>query len=548
MKINAGSGATFVGSLRVGALAVDIDPMDARFDAAAGVTACDDMSAWCDRQGLDWISRASGRPGHRHLVVLIPDSLGSGFRAFAREVGARHQVSVTVRSSLRPLSAPHRRGLPAPVLDGTLMGAVIKDELPPQVRASAEDVREQDIEGRMPDPGVPPTPSRSRSEAEFGDTLARVRAGWGKGEAWNAACRPGTKAAEMGWTGWGRWVWSAAVTIVDAERGLTPSVAWENFRSASPDQAAFLGYARWYESRWVSALEEARRERPRRTRTSPRAPSQLAKASSVHAAPSGVRDIEVVANGMIAAACWKARNIDRLPNGVRLASLCAALRALGGPVVARRGSISVRAWSERSRLDPKTVRRARDAAVELGLIYRRRAYSGDQDDSDAWLPTELTVKFIQEQKSPTGRYAPYRKSVGRSNVARLAARHSDERERWKRFLERKRVLATSRMLRLWAGHREAAEVRPVVAQLCWWHGLNPDEKTRRRRERRAVLKRLDPGTRTKWHDWLGRRRTIARAITSLAAGNRTAYDLEVIRDVPSVVRLGLNGLDAWSSA
>jgi hypothetical protein len=158
----------------------------------------------------------------------------------------------------------------------------------------------------------------------------------------------------------------------------------------------------------------------------------------------------------------------------------------------------------------------------------------------------LTAKFIRMQKSPTGRYAPYRKSVGRANVTQLVVRHNDERERWKLFLMRKMALARAHALQRWAGQPEAAEVRAAVAHLRWWVLLDQNEQVRRRQERRAVLKRLDPGRRAKWLDWLGRRRTITRAITSLAAGSRAGPDFEAIRCVSSVLRLGLNGLDTWS--
>ncbi|GHG41733.1 hypothetical protein GCM10017567_74270 [Amycolatopsis bullii] len=70
--------------------------------------------------------------------------------------------------------------------------------------------------------------------------------------------------------------------------------------------------------------------------------------------------------------------------GVRVSSLRAALDALAHAIATTQGSISVRRWSEHARLDPKTVRRARDVALTLGIIKRVHQYEGGRTDCDAF--------------------------------------------------------------------------------------------------------------------------------------------------------------------
>jgi len=110
--------ATIAGSAVPGVWFADVDPEPE--DAAAGQAAVEQLADWCAGHGLPWLVRASGRPGGRHLVVLLPAQLLRELRARAREAAEHHGVPIGLRRTLRLLGAPHRAGLPAPVLAGTL--------------------------------------------------------------------------------------------------------------------------------------------------------------------------------------------------------------------------------------------------------------------------------------------------------------------------------------------------------------------------------------------------------------------------------------------
>ncbi len=415
-----------VGTLRPGVVGVDIDPDDTGAEPQAGQAVSDDLVSWCDRHGLPWYRRASGRPGHIHLITVVPSPLRGEFLNLSRFIGTHHAVSVTARSTLRLLTAAHRHRLPAPTLGGTLTTADLVS-LPhartAQPSSAAPRPRRPRCTRRAP-------PRHSRSEREFGDALARARAQWSTIDAWNAANTAGSKANELGQHAWRRWFWAPATTIVAAERGLTEDQAWKHFREASPMQADRVGRQRWRAERWLPALEEARRERPRRRRVhrSSRPPDLIGR-------PARASDlqycIEAVRVTLLDAASESADARGRLPGGVQFTTLLAALHALVEPIALDHGSIAVRAWAERARLDPKTIRRARDAAEKLGLIRRSHSYRGGPHDSDAWTLTEelqaIADRHLRE-RSPT----PYTPVHGSADPERLLRQHRDERRRWRR--------------------------------------------------------------------------------------------------------------------
>ncbi len=515
--------ASFVGQLRPGVLAVDIDPGDSGAEPESGVAVGDGVAAWCDRAGIGWIHRASGRPGHRHIVASVPPTLIGDFRELVRRLAAWNAVSASVRTSLRPLTAPHRLGLHSPLIDGNLFGT-LRSSLPGESPA-AEQVPSP-AQARLVDAARRSRKSRSRSEGEFGDAIARVRAGWSKDDAWAALCRRGTKAAEMGECGWSRWIWSAAVTLVDAERGVSVIDAWENFKNASPEQAGHLGHSGWLELRWRPAVLEAEIERPRRRRL--RTLGFTGAVASPGSPDHDIAEIAATAAGLTAAACRLASARSSLPGGIRLKSLCAALVALARPIVVRGGSVSVRAWAEIARLDPKTIRRARDAAVELGLLCQAGKFNGGKESCDAWLPTRFAQAFIRSGKSPTGRYAPYARAIGSANRRDMTGRHDRERKVWYKYLSE---LARFRLSGSVLNRRQDSVSRIVLSHRRWWKSLSVTEQRYRRRRRRLLIRALGPSDRAAWIAWLNDRIQLTANVVAAAAG---VDGVSTVNNVPGV--------------
>ncbi|MGH9061844.1 MAG: hypothetical protein ACRDZY_20370, partial [Acidimicrobiales bacterium] len=179
---------SIVGTLRRPFIAVDIDPSDTGSPAEAGCALSDDLVAWAERLGLPWLRRASGRPGHIHFVVKVPDPLDGDLEAIVRRASAHHEVAATVRRSLRLTSAPHRLQLPSPILDGTLTPA----DVPPKDRTCGR--QSQPRKGYSRRRRSPRRGGKSRSEGEYGDTLALARAGMTAAAAWTWLNRPHSKA------------------------------------------------------------------------------------------------------------------------------------------------------------------------------------------------------------------------------------------------------------------------------------------------------------------------------------------------------------------
>lgn len=408
-----------VGTLHPAACGIDIDPSDTGAPPEAGYAFGDALVSWFERLGLPWLRRSSGRPGHLHLIALVPTALRPELRTISAQLARHHAISATVRATLRLTTAPHRLGLPSPIIDGTLQAR----DLPARERTRPpSNARPRP---RRPASGLQRT--GSRSESEYGDALAQVRAGWSTEQAWGAANRPGTKAADIGRRAWQRWFWAPAQTIVDAEAGLPEDVAWHRFTQASPAQASYLGNKRWRTERWLPALDEARTERPRRHRvgTPPRTHS---------AGHSPYCQIATTRRVLRITASLRMREAAARSISVKPVTLYAALDAIATAIATRSGSLSIRAWAEKALLDPKSVRRARDTAEKLGLIHRSHAYRGGADDCDSWQLTEHLEKLTSHllaQRSPTTLYTPYSLQHGAANYDRLRRTHRVEQVRWR---------------------------------------------------------------------------------------------------------------------
>ncbi|WP_205623126.1 helix-turn-helix domain-containing protein [Sciscionella marina] len=521
---------SIVGTLRPPLIGIDIDPADTNALAETGQTLAEDLTVWCDEHNLSRLVRASGRPGHRHLIIAAPTAIHPRLREITARFAHHHGLPVSVRRTLRLLTAPHRNAYPAPLLDSNLTRAAIR-----HTAHVTSPVAQLDAIRTRPAPSVHryrSTRNRvSRSEGEFGDACARARAGWTAQQAWNAAHIHGSKAAEIGETAWRRYFWAPAVTINDAEQHRTAHQAWINFRRASPTQAHHLGYHRWHTERWQPALLEARTARPRRRRLNRSPPDdrdQPTRSASVR--------IDELRRQLHQIAEHLTRDHTDLPNRIRRTTLYIALHALAPAVVNHGGSISVRQWAEAARLDPRTVRRARDAAAQLGIINRTHTYDAGTTDSDAWQPTTLATRSSStetqssQQKSPTTRYAPTPTRTGRANLERLKRTHHTERQHWNALCEKQAINRT---------------LRSLNHQHRWWTSLTPAQQENRRAQRKTTLAALAPAQRARWFSWLRQRRTITAVANHIREGVTRSHDHRVIRNAPYHIHHGLSQSAKW---
>lgn len=410
-----------VGTLRPSTVAVDIDPSDTGSEAEAGEAVADDLVQWANTLGLPWLRRASGRDGHFHIILRLPQSLSDEFGTIVRRCATHHDVCTTVRRTLRLTGAGHRLRLSCPILDSTLEASDL-----------AQPIKQSDPVTRPQRPRTRPKVTargHSRSENEYGHALALVRAGSPTNTAWLNANQPGSKAREIGRHAWRRWFWAPATTIVAAEQGLPEEEAWQQFVAASPTQAAHLGRTRWRATRWLPALSEASRQRPRRRRLLSPAAAQTELPVLTRPAMSLTE-----ARTTLRTAAERLRPLC----GIRMSSLVAALDALAEAIVDSRGAISIRNWAERARLDPKTIRRARDVSVQYELIRQVRPYRGGSADSDHWALADRLEMRSRPAPSPTSptRYTP---SYGNADTDSMRARHSAERTAWRRRLAERGV-------------------------------------------------------------------------------------------------------------
>jgi hypothetical protein len=413
--LNTDSAArAIVGTIRQPLRAIDIDPEDTGAGADAGEVVAEQLLLWADRYGLPWLRRASGRPGHTHLVIKTPPGLREELQLVVRTVATRQNVSATVRSPLRLTSSPHRHELPSPILSCTLTTGDVPELVTFRAPHAARPTRRHSASGV------------SRSEGEYGHALALARAGHTAARAWAFANLDGTKAREIGQQAWRRWFWAPATTIAAAESGLTEQQAWDLFHQASSAQAAHVGRDAWRNSRWLPALREAAESRPRRRSLGTAQTGDHQREPS----PRRLRHVRAVLHAAVdrhlargSSAAMRTGTIA----GVRVSSLRAALDAFAYAVLASQGSISVRLWAERAGLDPKTVRRARDVALKLGILERVHHYTGGEADCDAFILTEnVTTKHNRELTSPTV-YTPTR---GQADTLRLRSQHQRDRRQF----------------------------------------------------------------------------------------------------------------------
>ncbi len=160
-----------VGTLAQPMLGIDVDPGDTGATPEAGDAVAEQLILWADHHGLPWLRRASGRPGHAHIIMKTPPCLRGELQFVVRKIAARQNVSAGLRSTLRLTSSPHRHDLPCPIQGRALTTA---DALPraasrpahssrPTRRRSAADPKASTVTpSHSPAPATPPrTPGAS---------------------------------------------------------------------------------------------------------------------------------------------------------------------------------------------------------------------------------------------------------------------------------------------------------------------------------------------------------------------------------------------------
>ena len=230
--VGRGRVATVFGRLRPGVAVVDVDLTD-------GDPVVAELVAWCVERDLWQVVRLSGRRGHAHVFVVAGDAQAA-LEAFCAQLRRVHRAPVTgidVRSTVRPLSAPHRSGAtpPLPRRLPTAARALTRalaalPQHPTEPTATPRPVssllalanpsvgRRRGLPADWADylaTGVPPAQvagwaDRTRSAVESTATWQMVAAGWTEDQAWLAISQAHPKAMGKA-RGQGRRWWQAVV-------------------------------------------------------------------------------------------------------------------------------------------------------------------------------------------------------------------------------------------------------------------------------------------------------------------------------------------------
>jgi hypothetical protein len=258
--VGEGSVASIVGRLRPEVSVVDVD-----LEGERGHAVVEALAAWAVREGVWSLVRPSGGADGRHHVFVAPEGRTDALADLIGELRARFHTSarrIDLRSTVRPLSAPHRRSSRTPRPYGSLTKALADFRARPWAASapaavSAAGRRSSDEAAlsprrrrsvSLPVPwahylrtGVHPPiggQDHSRSTVEAIATGHLLRAGHTADTAWEAitAAHPDTMTkARANRRRWVRWVWNRAVEDDNAHT-FTPRL--------DPDVAAAVTQAR----------------------------------------------------------------------------------------------------------------------------------------------------------------------------------------------------------------------------------------------------------------------------------------------------------------
>lgn len=231
--VGRGQIATIVGRLRPEVVAVDIDMDDGR-----GTQAADQITAWCARQRLWYLSRPSGQPGHRHVIV-VPQDRRDDLETLVWQM--RHQLAaspkqIDLRHTLRPLTAPHR------------LGGSPKPPCPPDMLRRLTAVLTAD---------QAPTPSRNTRLPAVANValVPRPRPKTPLPEPWEHYLRDGIRPA-LGGHDHSRSTYEAIATGALLRAGHTAVTAWRQIMASHPDAMtkARASHHRWLLYVWNRAV------------------------------------------------------------------------------------------------------------------------------------------------------------------------------------------------------------------------------------------------------------------------------------------------------
>lgn len=254
-----GTVASIVGRLRPGFVAVDVDVA-----GVPGEAITDAIAAWCDRQDVWHVVRPSGGAPGRHHVITRPGEHHDALEAMVEQLRASWQASATmidVRTALRPLSAPHRRGgWHAPYRPAQALAALRKlgesSGLTTLDDALAAGAASTDAAGAG---------SRRAKKREWGPTVAQVPrrtyarrplpAKWqtylttGRKPAWSKAHSPTTDTS--------RSTYELMCTAAMLRAGMDAHEAWHAIETAHPDamSRARTSWGRWVRAVWNVAVK-----------------------------------------------------------------------------------------------------------------------------------------------------------------------------------------------------------------------------------------------------------------------------------------------------
>ncbi|MHA6752179.1 hypothetical protein ACX31A_15120 [Dermacoccus nishinomiyaensis] len=235
---------TIVGRLRPDFTAVDVDVAGVQGEAITEA-----IAAWCDRLSIWHLVRPSGGAPGRHHVILRPGEHRDALAEMVADLRVRWQASATMidlRTALRPLSAPHRRGgwtapyQPARALLvlGDSNGITAFDG----VATTRLQARSRGITQREWATPAPRTPRRTYPRrplpAKWQTYLAT-----GRKPAWSKAHSPTTDTS--------RSTYELMCTAAMLRAGMSHDEAWRAIETAHPD-AMTRSRASW--PRWVRAV------------------------------------------------------------------------------------------------------------------------------------------------------------------------------------------------------------------------------------------------------------------------------------------------------
>lgn len=283
--VGHGRVASIFGRLRPGVLVVDIDIPN-------GAPLVAELVAWCVERDLWHVVRDSGRPGHAHVFVVAGERAAelNSFCQDLRNAWRLGRARLDVRTSVRPLSAPHRSGV-TPPLPSRLPQAARRlpaalqslEATPPAPSATRRVV---DLTARSVPVGIPRRPlppdwadylasgippaqvagwtDASRSAVESTATWQMASRGWNVDEAWLAISRAHphamTKARGRGRRWWIACVWNLVVEAVTAQPAPAPrrtDADSQLVEHVDQVRAAFLAC-------WVTRYPDPRRHTVRR--------------------------------------------------------------------------------------------------------------------------------------------------------------------------------------------------------------------------------------------------------------------------------------------